>query len=317
MASHARAYGRKAGIADADDDGCAIFWRASRFHAHRAPEFLMVARAKRIKPGSAKVALAKRVLAVRVCLACARDGALLHVVCSHLASGDKAEDEAERLEQVHTDGLAAWFASSAENGAGAPPITALLCLDANSSPARPEANTVWKALRGLPGAASVWDGHFAPDGALRTALTAVSTNKMRGPLSTQVKKVGEHMAHVIDHVFALQLGAPESDATAHGSAPLRHAWGPMEFSSAAQALRHLIPSLRVPSDHYPVLCELELPPPPPPPPPLAARIGASLSRHARVACTPAAPAIREVLVASMGALAAAASMAALNRRAGP
>ena len=66
---------------------------------------------------------------------------------------------------------------------------------------------MWKALRGLPGAVSVWDAHFGPSGAPKTARIPATTNKMRGPLSRQTKKIGEHMAHVIDHPHCMLMAS--------------------------------------------------------------------------------------------------------------
>jgi endonuclease/exonuclease/phosphatase family metal-dependent hydrolase len=227
-----------------DDDGCAIFWRIASFARAQPPEFLLH------PPG-----LPKRIAAVRVVLERRTDGARLCVTCSHLKSGESPKDEEKRLHQVcgtaaggsaggerAAIGLARWFAESA---AATP---AILCLDANSSPDRKEERTVWRALRALDGVASVWDHHFRPDGTRVGGPLVMTTNKMRGPLTNQAKKMGEHACGVIDHVFMHGLSAPPSGRM--------HVWGPMHFDSLEQARNQLIPSIAIPSDHFPVAVEL-------------------------------------------------------------
>lgn len=118
------------------------------------------------------------------------------------------------------------------------------------APGRSEEKTVWKQLRGIPGVGSVWDEYFTVDGATRdpSQPLPVTTNKMRGPLSDQPKKIGEHMCHVIDHVFF-------SCATFMLS---HHVWQPMKFPDKASAENHLLPSTTVPSDHAPVIVDLHV-----------------------------------------------------------
>ena len=275
LPSKCRELAQQAGLANADDDGVAIFWRADRLTAS-ALEFRLL---------TTEVGAKRQQGAVRVHLKRPSDGAQLYVITAHLASGDKSDDEAERLLQIHgptlhesgtslsRGGLRAWLRESATDG-----IATLLCLDANSSPGRAEERTVWKALRGMSGVQSVWDEHFTPSGALqpttlpgRSSPFPVTTNKLRGPLSKQKAKVGEHAIHTIDHIFFLGDGLQSA----------RHAWGPITFADKAQAHGKLLPSLHCPSDHLPVVVDIELrgridstarprtpsPPPPPRPPP--------------------------------------------------
>ena len=66
-----------------------------------------------------------------------------------------------------------------------------------------EEQTAWKALRSLPGVRCCWDEYFDPFGTpLKSEeLMPVTSNKMRGPLSDQPKKIGEHVYHTVDHIF--------------------------------------------------------------------------------------------------------------------
>ena len=72
----------------------------------------------------------------------------------------------------------------------------------------------------------------------------VTVNKMRGPDSGQSKKIGLHAYHTIDHVFyndgerAVSLARP-----------------PTAYDRHEDALNSLIPSLAMPSDHYPVIVD--------------------------------------------------------------
>mmetsp|Transcript_63285 Transcript_63285/g.125066 ORF Transcript_63285/g.125066 Transcript_63285/m.125066 type:complete len:157 (-) Transcript_63285:182-652(-) len=120
-------------------------------------------------------------------------------------------------------------------------------MDANSSPERDERETVWKRCRAMNGVKSVWDTFFTAEGHARSSRPVATTNKMRGPLSGQANKIGHHMSHVIDHIFYRGL-------TFDG-----HVWGPTTYESTEEALRHLIPSPSLPSDHYPVVCDFVLP----------------------------------------------------------
>ena len=221
--------------ASADDDGCAVFWRVSTLVAERI-EFLTFKDVAKKCSGAVRVTLRRRC-----------DGASFCVVCTHLSSGDKAADEAARLRELEArspdaPSLLDWLAHSV----AATPT--LFCLDANSSPERTEERTVWKVLRGLPGVHSVWDDAFTPDGTARRSPHPVTTNKMRGPLSDQPAKIGQHAYGLIDHIF---FSAPFS--------MVRHACPPLVYASQAVARKHLLPSLGVPSDHVPVIVDLELP----------------------------------------------------------
>lgn len=235
---------REAGIEDPrtlDDDGIGIFWRTDRLQAERL-DVLMY-------PNSGSGAL-------KVCFRDLRSAREFSVVGTHLGSGDSRKDEDGRLsDQVDFQGgLSDWVASSRKKNEAL-----VLCLDANSDPQEfarkvetPEGqSSCWRSLRAALGA-SVWDEYFDEDGNLRPTSSQValgppvSTNKVRGPASGQPKKIGSHAYYCIDHIFY---------STEHFSL-LRHAFPVRRFKSADVALEAVLPSLAVPSDHYPVVVDI-------------------------------------------------------------
>merc|ERR1711918_312078 len=104
-------------------------------------------------------------------------------------------------------------------------------MDANSGPEFPAERSVWKLLKSSGLSRSVWDAWHDAEGAPRGGVPGpVSTNKLRGPLTAQTAKMGQHALDLIDHVWfseELELGA-------HVSPPVR-------FGSEAEALGELIP----------------------------------------------------------------------------
>ena len=122
----------------------------------------------------------------------------------------------------------------------------VLCADANTYPDKWEEQTAWKALRSLPGVHCCWDDYYDPFGRpLRPpASMPVTSNKMRGPLSDQPKKIGEHVYHTVDHIFcSVQLEFKKM------------ALKPLVLGGKAKAALHLLPSFGIPSDHVPVVAD--------------------------------------------------------------
>ena len=72
----------------------------------------------------------------------------------------------------------------------------------------------------------------------------VTSNKMRGPLSDQPKKIGEHVYHTVDHIFCSEQLEFVSMA-----------YDPLILGGQEMALQHLLPSYAVPSDHAPVIAD--------------------------------------------------------------
>ena len=286
--STCRKLATKRGAVGADDDGCAVFWRSEKL---RATAISFIA----LPEEDAK----RQCGAVRVELLRLSDGCPLSVICAHLASGDKHKDEVMRLFQVARNegrppaegstaaapGLADWLMEGTSDGH---PV--LLCMDGNTAPDRTETETVWKLFRALPGVRSVWDDHFSSggvghrQGALRRQGDdgrclglgfPVTTNKMRGPLSEQKRKVGEHMLRVIDHIF--YVGEPLGRS--------EHAWGPVTYATVAESHAHLLPSISCPSDHLPLVIDFAFPAVPPAP--AVAEPAAEVVAPAAVAAPPA------------------------------
>jgi len=137
---------------------------------------------------------------------------------------------------------------------------------------------VWSLLHSGEHVRSVWDDYFEPDGSDKIRARGhmlVTTNKIRGPLSDQPNKIGEHAIAAIDHIFygdgsqtqAPQTQAPQTQAP-QTQAPeeldawrlslLQHIRQPLEYPSREAALRHVLPSLEVPSDHAPIVADMLL-----------------------------------------------------------
>uniref|UniRef100_A0A7S0QW63 Nocturnin n=1 Tax=Pyramimonas obovata TaxID=1411642 RepID=A0A7S0QW63_9CHLO len=222
-----------------DDDGVAVFWRRDVFEVARV-EFLVYEDAKR-NQGAVRVRLRHRA-----------KGTEMSVICAHLNSGSSAKDEQKRLHQwcdgsLSQDGgrtgpsLKEWFTESAES------IPTLCCMDSNSAPG--QQFELWKELCCLSaeGADNLWTGYYDAEGRNTEAPAPVTTNKMRGPLSGQPKKIGEHACGAIDNiVFSKHLAVAQ------------FAWKPLTYATEEEALEDLLPSLNVPSDHMPVIVDFKL-----------------------------------------------------------
>lgn len=217
--------------ASIDDDGVAIFWRADRFDATS----LRV----RLFPGGHGGALQIR---LRERSFPSRD---ILVMGAHLGSGDDLKDEEKRLtKQVDVIGGLREMAQEAHDSCNA----TVLCLDANSHPQIRPGNSCWCSLHRAMGA-SVWDAHFDAAGNPLLNSPPVTSNKLRGPLSGQAKKIGLHSFYCIDHIF---FNPAEMSLQGH---PLP----PRQFPSDVAAREVLNPSLSNPSDHYPIIADLAWP----------------------------------------------------------
>ena len=215
---------------DLDDDGVAIFWREDVFNA-TAIDFLSFNDAKR-NQGAVRVDL------VRKC-----DGAPLTAITTHLSSGTKDKDRAARINECSApsvDAKGALKAPSLREWLNSQTTPTLLCVDTNEPPLPKITdsggdsqgdNTVWSILRNGDDVRSVWDDYFNPDGSHKIrgrGHTLVTTNKMRGPLSDQPDKIGEHVFAAIDHIFygdGSQTGALD----AWRLSLLGHTWQPLEY----------------------------------------------------------------------------------------
>ena len=253
--SNARKLGLKRGVPDADDDGVAIFWRDDALELQEL-DFLCLDDKKR-NQGAVRVKLRRR-----------EDGAAIVVISAHLSSGTTAKDEKIRVKELGErswraedvpqpsaqysgrtgPSLREWIEAAAEAG------PTLLCLDANTRPDQRQESiaaggTVWQTLRSR--LTSVWDAYFGAQGRpspQHSGAMPVTTNKMRGPLSDQPKKMGEHVFGVVDHIFFNPLFQMK-----------QHVWGPLTFADDEEALGSLLPTPECPSDHTPVMVDVCLP----------------------------------------------------------
>lgn len=216
-----------------DDDGVAIFWRIDRWSAASLDVRLFPSG----KGGALQVRLREQSCPARH----------LILIGVHLSSGDDPLSEARRLsEQVDPAGGLRDIVQEAQ-ASGEPVV---LSMDANSHPqiGAESDSSVWCSLHGALGA-SVWDSHFDARGRLLSDAPPdppVTSNKLRGPLSLQSKKIGLHSYYCIDHVF---FNPAELSMAGH-------ALPPEQFSSEVEARGVLNPSLSCPSDHYPVVVDL-------------------------------------------------------------
>ena len=232
---------------DADDDGVAVFWRRDALELVSL-DFLVFDDPKRNQG------------AVRVTLKRKKDGTDFAVIGAHLSSGSGNEDEKARLKECIAPSLDAkgerrgpslgeWIDASAKM---APTI---VCADTNSSPDTglvehqgQTLNTLQALLSCRAGVRSVWPSSLARDGAPKQCPAPVTENKMRGPHSGQPKKIGEHACALVDQM----LYTTETTF-------VRHANRVLQYRSEGDARRDLLPTLRHPSDHCPVLCDFVLP----------------------------------------------------------
>jgi len=221
-----------------DDMGVAIFWKDRRLVATEISTHTYPGGGK----GFVKVRLSDR-----------RDPkSTLVVLGTHLSSGEEPKDEEERLssELLCEGGLIPAIKQLRGSGENL-----VVCMDANSHPeTKPPGErkaSCWQELHRAAGA-SVWDdfysenGDYIAEGKRKDVEHPVTTNKVRGPQSAQAKKIGLHAYSVIDHVFyAGNLQFHE------------HVHQPVQYPSAKDALQEVLPSLRDPSDHYPVIVDLK------------------------------------------------------------
>lgn len=236
LGSKARHYSLKRGNVDPDNDGCAIFWK-NRFSLKNL-EFKQFSKFNsnvKDTDGALAVVLLDKISGLDIC-----------VITSHLPSGQTRERELERLELLidSEKGVFRTFIVDMMNRVD----RVIIALDANSDPSEPlveivpgKTSNVWSEFLSIPHLSSVWKEiiHLKP----------VTVNKIRGPNSNQLQKIGVHSYELIDHVFY-------SDAIKFiGFSEGCH---PHIFKSKEEALRNITPNVSDPSDHYPVFVDFDL-----------------------------------------------------------
>ncbi|KAL1503443.1 hypothetical protein AB1Y20_011931 [Prymnesium parvum] len=148
--SNAKTFGGE----NADNDGCAVFWKERDFKSTRI-DFVGVD-GKR-NEGCVRVELERK-----------SDARRLYVICAHLHSGSEPTDECKRLSEIceYTltpagaktgPSLLKWFDQSQREH------PTLFCLGANSEPTRGDEQTVWRAMH-KAGLMSVWDEYCDREG---------------------------------------------------------------------------------------------------------------------------------------------------------
>jgi len=219
---------------DYDDDGVGIFWRADSFEAEHVKVHFT-------ESGQGTLQVNLKGLGDK-------SDRKLVVLGTHLSSGSSEKEETDRVtkevEPEDKKGLVNFFKEAQEQN---PDAAVVLLLDANSFPQqhRAEGRNVWQLLHNATGA-SVWDPYFDLHGKSTLDPAPVTTNKMRGPGSVQAKKIGEHAYYLIDHIFYDPMKLKFK----------QHALEPTRFPSDKKALEALLPTLKNPSDHYPVVADL-------------------------------------------------------------
>jgi len=263
-----------------DEPGVAIFWRVDIWEPATV-EFLAMQREPR-QAASVNMRFPERMgdvdlaeiantswlaAAARVLLTRVSDGAPLAVMTARLPSGHDASAEASRVRELTTravsgnfDGcfndngppsLAEWIKLSADEAPTA------ICIGASSAPQRGEKATVWRTLRTPKGTVvrSVWDNWFSPEGKPRRAAGPhpITTNALRADVNAirfdDGAEVGYHACACTDHIFFTD-----------GLEMMSHAYRPVICKSPGDLLHSLLPSVDVPSDHYPVVVDFDFRP---------------------------------------------------------
>ena len=242
---------KRAGGEAADDDGVAIFWRASLFEMERLA-FL----SQPDKTRSQGAVLVK----LRSTAQGTAAPTSFSVLSAHLPSGASAKDMASRHTVLSTPScvktsateltgpsLCEWFAHAAGD---APTIW---CMDSNAAPNHASGSPAWLAVmqscEAVGGVRSVWEPFFdvASGDAIEGVLAPATVNKMRGPLSGQARKIGEHHCEVIDQIFVAPKACVER---------LDFVRPPLVYAGEDAARAELMPSLSVPSDHACVIVDV-------------------------------------------------------------
>lgn len=234
---------------DADNDGCAVFWKNDRF------DLIGVDFVQFRKYGTLELDTDG---ALCVNLYDSTTSKILSVVTAHLPSGQTRAREEERLDLVEENGTLRRFA---ERHARNNPT--IVSIDANSDPSevyvsditedvKAKLPNVWRAMHNTDTDQkfkNIWDSYFDPNGdhivdMLDGLSRPVTVNKVRGPLSNQPDKIGVHSFELIDHIYFDKMHM------------IGFAKAPVQFVKDDNPVMRLIPNDDEPSDHYPVVVDL-------------------------------------------------------------
>ena len=239
---------------NAEDDGSVIFWRKDRYecvsiHYHYFFEKNIFSDAKKIpkksKGGGAVAVHLKDVVA----------NSDLWVFSTHLESGDKEVNENARVEQVEI--FINFMEKCLGNSASCPVIVGM---DGNSYRGYNTGDYGKKGVRNMYEKLHTMtkDRGFELKNYLhsigadeKVKKKLVSVNKIRGVLTAQPYKIGEYQSNNIDYVLC-------SAQNMHFQMPEKHEAGHLKrYATREEAYDEILPNLDVPSDHLPVIVDIE------------------------------------------------------------
>jgi len=120
----------------------------------------------------------------------------------------------------------------------------------------------WKFLQSIPNFECVWvqSKILAPGGnSINPPSFPISVNKMRGPSSDQPDKIGEHQCELTDHIFTSYCRSKVIDKVTLRSTKIEVETAPKMYESEeGKAEQELYPTMIMPSDHLPVIVDIEL-----------------------------------------------------------
>lgn len=103
-------------------------------------------------------------------------------------------------------------------------------------------NSVWQLLHEIYNFYNIWDDYFSKEGFPINKNYPISVNKMRGPASNQINKIGEHAFELIDHIYYSNLTLEQNTPPAFYDEPINN-----------DILKNLMPNENSPSDHHPII----------------------------------------------------------------
>mmetsp|Transcript_16665 Transcript_16665/g.26625 ORF Transcript_16665/g.26625 Transcript_16665/m.26625 type:complete len:516 (-) Transcript_16665:229-1776(-) len=183
-----------------------------------------------------------------------------------MIAGSKAAVAAAGSSTSKSEGDSSNSDEKCSSSSSSPPFL-IFCMDGNSEPLEKsvvrrdyipksgEAESkktivnTYRQIGQVLGLQTCWDSMVAEAQKENRPIPAATVNKIRGPLSGQPKKIGKHALGVIDYVcYSKNLRLSQ------------FAVDPLMLASDGpfnkKATDALIPSLDVPSDHYPVVVDL-------------------------------------------------------------
>lgn len=278
------------GASDLDDDGVAVFWKKDRFEPMELG-FLEypTKEGESKKEGAIAVTLhhqtSNQLINVLTAHLPSGDDAVKEQERLNVLKNPTVDCVAQRLcrqndgtwKQVSYeanykfDGLLSFIHYYTQQDPNQKNPRTVLALDTNSRPTFPltdasatnsEKTNVWHSILQGSKLESIWvqtsllDSNGNPTNPRYPFIASV--NKMRGPSSDQPSKIGEHQLELIDHIFTNARNSHVVKDVQINEA-IRIALAPLQFASKdGKAEVSLNPSMSMPSDHLPVVVDIEL-----------------------------------------------------------